>query len=487
MPSTQVSSRSFVLTYSADEMSQGDARIPVCYVQYPEENASGITFLPTDVSEGFLGSISLKTDLSAPNFVLEGSNAGQNSSVLSPVNNNLSLRVKTTPTGGGGNFDPCILDKDGNGIVSTQDIDNLYEGIPFVNPALDIDGNGIVDEADYLLAREYVGEICNPEDYDPQGYYPVLHLDCQSYTPGSEVWEDLSGNDYHFSYSTSSVPPVQNPDGSFKVGYFYNDESGTEIGHGWFRQGHEYENLSLPPAERVLRFREKYIPFTDTPFSWEVVFRMSEFESNALDIQGEFGPPETNYLSYSHPASATWLGYALYQDGGWHFGTFLDGGSLSNLNQYAFFPYQLDASGNPTGIVPYRGYHMRYFSNAGWGQYSSSVSTGQGGFGNVETDYLGLDFFGFRSPFAEDLCVVQYVNDPYSNTSKLYVNGVLKHTDVGGISMNIENRPFKIGLSTGGGVNLIKGVDVYMFKAYDEYLPEDVILNNYNHYITKYP
>jgi hypothetical protein len=60
-------------------------------------------------------------------------------------------------------FSPCLLDVDGDGVVSYEDIEAVY-GKGNTPVKFDIDGDGIVTEADRLLAREYVGTICTVTD-----------------------------------------------------------------------------------------------------------------------------------------------------------------------------------------------------------------------------------------------------------------------------------------------------------------------------------
>lgn len=503
MPSTQVSSRSFVLTYSADEMSQGDARIPVCYVQYPEENASGITLLPTDVSAGFLGSMSLKADLSAPNFVLEGSNNGQNSSVLSPVKNNLRLRVKTTPTGGGGDFDPCVLDRDGSGVISAEDVQNLYAGIPFVNPRLDIDGNGIVNEADYLLAREYIGELCQPDSFDPQNIYPVLDLDCFTYNQGDIYWYDDSGNDYTFRLGSDSAFPIKNEDGGITLGYGALTGEDEPTTKRYFIRtdvvnyppGTEFTNANIAAftADAAAAERELFIPDIDQAFSFEFVFRFTPFLSHGQDVAGIAGPVEVGQQF----SRCKIFGYPNYGHGGFNFGT-----GYSNAAQ-AF---------DPNVFIPYYGFNCGIYGGLGAGTQPGTWD-GETGYPHPSeypnllpysklspNQYHGFDTgngsislnldpaFGF--PTSLDKFYVTVVFDPYAGVgkgSRFYLNGQLSNeTAAIGIGMPHVNDSFLIGNNMQGGWSSPDGVDVYCLKIYNEAMTPEQVQSNYERLLEKY-
>jgi hypothetical protein len=504
MPSTQINSNGFVLGYTSDDLSQGDNRISVCYIQYPNENESGITILDSDVAAGDLGTLSFKTVLSAPNFILSEQNSGQNTNILSPIKNNLRLRIKTTPTGGGGQFDPCVLDRDGSGVISAEDVQNLYAGIPFVNPTLDIDGNGIVNEADYLLAREYIGEICQPDYFDPQSIYPVLDLDCLTYESGDTAWNDQSGNEYHFlKYAGGGgVNPIKNEDGSITCGYgAITGEDEADARRYFYRlnaieypPGTEFSNetLAAGTADAAAAIREKYIPGIDQTFSFEFVYKLTPFVSHGQDLGGIAGPVETG----SQHRRFKIFGYPNYGVGGFNFGTGY-GNPDQAFDPEVFIPcwghkcyiYGGEGSGTQPGTWDGEtGYpHPSEYPNLlPYSKLSNSRYRGDECGSNTS---LNLDpMFGF--PTSLDKFYVTVTFDPYAGVykgSRFYLNGVLvQENDAIGIGIPPTNHNFVIGWNMQGGWVTPSGVDIYALRIYEEALTPEQVQQKYQELLNRY-
>jgi len=475
MPQVQITEggSKFEAVFSSDELSQsivgGGQLINVCdfILSYP--NNGYVELLPDEVLDGIeLGDVSFSIEEDVEQFELV------NGQLIDSISLTNKLSLQTEYTFVENTFTPCDLDRDQNGVVSQGDVNAIYnQYVGTTNSTYDLDNSGLVTENDRELALQYINTLCAPTD-DPPLQELVLDLDCFNFVPGENMWPDASGREYHFNLIQSRQPTIR-PDGAIKCGWYYDDADEGVRAHGFFRLSTIYEDDNVPLEDKILTLKEDYIPDTDEDFSFEVVFKMSQDESNALDITGMVGPPQ-GIPNLSHPASATWLGYQLYQDGGWHFGTFLDGSTMSTLRQYALYP---------DDIVPYRGWTFRshrgdsgdppaYVSNQGIGMSTSN---------NHTLPVLGLNFEGFN--IFNTYCIVQCVVK--GNTFKMYWNGELveNKTDFG-IARPNNTKNFVIGGTTGGGVNLIKGVDIYMFRAYNYGLQEEQIHYNREQYTFKY-
>jgi hypothetical protein len=490
MPSTDVNPRDFVFEYRTEDLAQGNARVSICYIQYPEENASGVTVLPDDVGSGRLGDISLEVRLTSNDLRLSGEE------LTSPIENTLRVRVKQ-PDSDGGSFNPCFLDRDGNGVVSRQDIDTLYANIPFVNPRLDINGDGVVNEDDYLLAKEYIGQLCPSEDYfDPQGVYPVLDLDCFTYSQDDSVWEDLSGHEYHFNTEQAAniVPPIKNEDGSITVGLgqiLPSDEGSVKryfIRNNVvdYPEGTDFtdENVAAKTADAAAAYRELFIPDVDQAFSFEFVYKFTPQMIHGADILGLGGPPEGEISQ-----RAKIFGYPNYGQGGFNFGT---GYTNPNpANSFICIPYSGMECNVYGGYAPGGGAadNINYdYPN----KLPYSLLSGSRYYGFDPRDFsstLNLDS-AFGIPNVPDKLYVTVTFDPYAGEGKgarFYTNGVLMFEDwAKGIGMPAANDDFIIGGNMQGGWSWPDGVDIYCLKIYDKALTQEQVANNYESLLAKY-
>lgn len=494
MPSTDVNSRNFVFDYRTEDLAQGNARVSICYIQYPEENDSGVTVLPDDAVIGRLGDISLEVRLTSNDLRLSGEE------LTSPIENTLRVRVKQ-PDSDGGSFNPCFLDRDGNGIVSRQDIDTLYANIPFVNPRLDINGDGVVNEDDYLLAKEYIGQLCQPDYFDPQNIYPVLDLDCFTYNQDDIYWYDDSGNDYTFRLAGDSTFPIKNEDGGITLGsgaFTGEDAPGTRryfvrTNVVNYPPGTEFTNANIAAgtADAAAAERELFIPDIDQAFSFEFVFRFTPFLSHGQDIGGIAGPPESG-----QELRCKIFGYPNYGTGGFNFGTGY-GNAAQAFDPNVFIPYYALScniyGGGGAGVQPgtwngETGYpHPSEYPNLL--PYSKLSGSPYHGFSADANMPLNLDpAFGF--PTSLDKFYVTVVFDPYAGINKgsrIYINGQLANeTWAKGIGIPHVNHSFVIGWNMQGGWSSPDGVDVYCLKIYDKALTQEQVANNYESLLAKY-
>ena len=149
-------------------------RIPLCEIAFPVDENGAVIFplngqLEDDVEEGFLGDIFLGFELEVENYTTP-------SSFIFEGN---FLQIEEVFVEGVSS--PCILDADGDGVVSAGDIDSLYiqnigkgvgeVGVQYDNVTLaitmDFNNNGVIDEEDFEAAKEFVGEIgcAEPQDF----------------------------------------------------------------------------------------------------------------------------------------------------------------------------------------------------------------------------------------------------------------------------------------------------------------------------------
>lgn len=498
MPQIEVNPRSFSLEYNRNDFSQGVGRIAICNVRYPEENESGITILPDDVVSGSLGSISLNIDLSARDFELNGPSS------LPLVRNSLKVRFKSIPPQGDGQFDPCVLDRDSDGIISKVDIEALYKDIPFVDSRLDIDGNGIVDREDFLLAQEYIGTICQPDYFDPQAVYPVLDLDCLTYEFGDPTWNDQSGNEYHFSKyaGVDAVNPIKNEDGSITCGRgAITGEDESDPRRYFFRQnaieyppGTEFTNetIAAGTADAAAAVREKYIPGIDQAFSFEFVYKLTPFVSHGQDVGGIAGPVETGSQHRRHK----FFGYPNYGTGGFNFGTGY-GNASEAFDPEMFIPCWGHTcniyGGNGAGTQPgtwngETGYpHPSEYPNLL--PYSKLSNDQYKGESCGSDSSLNLDPM-FGSPTSLDKFYVTVTFDPYAGANKgsrFYLNGVLvQENNAMGIGIPPTNHNFVVGWNMQGGWVTPSGVDIYALRIYEEALTPEQVQQKYQELLNRY-
>ena len=145
-----VQSNRFSLELRSDELV--NTRFSLCVVKYPQVPSGGL--LEEGVDTGQLGKINLVVDADLRSF-----EPGGDSVKNITVSNSLTVDQIQVPVGPDEPFRPCFLDIDGDGIVSKEDIEYVFSH----NPGLmfDVNSDGIVDDQDRVLAREYIGAICN--------------------------------------------------------------------------------------------------------------------------------------------------------------------------------------------------------------------------------------------------------------------------------------------------------------------------------------
>lgn len=478
--------KSFSLDINSSEFSS--VRVPVCYVSFP--NSSNQQF---DASEYVqqLGKINLSINVDAVSYYNRQPDVTITNKVVSK-----QIEVPQNDV----NFKPCLLDFDGDGIVSKSDIDKIYSKTQ-VPLKFDLNGDGIVTEADRLLALEYVGTACLSSETpsNPQSINLVLDLEGSNYD-GSGVWLDASGNDYHFSAVISAngnaIPPIKNEDGSVTVGRSQILDSDTESTSRSFQRVNvvEYESDKSFTSENIENqtattegvYREKYIPDVDQDYSFEFVFKFTD------------GVPQGSAVSGG--ARFKVFGYANYGTGGYNFGS-----GYSNA-QYAsdpdvFIPYYglgaqtyaglgVDAEpGSPDYGLPHP---SDYPNPLPYSLKVQQLSTGnnnryRGGSAILENFNLGLNNQSGLSDGS--VFYVQYVVSPSTQTVKFYANGVELPASINtpvGIGLPQANADFVIGKTPQGGWSSPKAIDIFALKVYDGALNEEQVLSNYNNYLQKY-
>lgn len=135
--------KSVSLKINSDEFDS--VRMPVCYVSFLSKGEE-----LDDPKTTRLGDIQFEIDVDAVSYYCDEKGLD--------VSNRIVWKQKEFPVNDVV-FSPCLLDVDGDGVVSKEDIEAVY-GKPNTPVKFDIDGDGIVTEADRLLANEYVGTIC---------------------------------------------------------------------------------------------------------------------------------------------------------------------------------------------------------------------------------------------------------------------------------------------------------------------------------------
>jgi len=147
-------------------------RIPLCEVAFPVDlEGEQLLTLQDAIENGHMGSLDLKFQLDIENYTTTSSQIF--------VNNNIQIEEEFVE----GVSSPCVLDADGDGVVSLGDIESLYfqnmgktvgeveiEYDITLAITMDFNGNGIIDEEDFEIARDFVGEIGCTEG--PELSYP---------------------------------------------------------------------------------------------------------------------------------------------------------------------------------------------------------------------------------------------------------------------------------------------------------------------------
>ena len=525
---------------------QSGVRFPICFVSYPDI-VDGLNIFEYPKREFFAGRINFNKFSQVNGYRLFSATTIYDQENIS-VKNGAFVEVRETDQIES-TFNFANLDKDQDGVISAEDIDFFYSNIPFYNAALDINNDGIVDEQDFLLAKEFIGQIVfqtdpgviPPDPPPPPTPGLVLDLDCFTYNEGDAVWEDQTQNEYHFT--ASETLPIKNSDGSVLVGRgplgiktVEEFELATQTFNErrfFFRGGMDFEE------DGTVTRRDKFIADTDQKFSYEFIFRYNKqpideefhvgngvtpkfdkfhdiFRYHGRVHEGAFSVPLL-YLQQFTPAIAEgpefgcsrFIGYANYASGGWSFGT-------------RWKSFAEDSSPYPDKIVPYEGLAGRTYFGKGEGRSGLAPSDALE-FASMGNDvsitgydfgiYTGLDNFfstvgesyaqnptnSFAQNFPEVMNIVQVTFDPEAGVSKMYVNGELRTTRTDNVGIGLPNdlqdlQPnggfdigtFLIGKSPQGGWGDPSGLDVYMLRVYDIALNEDEVMQNYQEYTQKY-
>ena len=94
------------------------------------------------------------------------------------VKNFSEVRVEEGPDPGDPpQFEPCVLDVDGDGYITQSDIERIYDFSGKIPIRFDINGDGVVTEEDLLLAKEYVGTVCIDNHQTPLSKISSYRLD----------------------------------------------------------------------------------------------------------------------------------------------------------------------------------------------------------------------------------------------------------------------------------------------------------------------
>lgn len=149
------------------------------HVGFPLSGFTGedLESLPTSIDSGAMGQINLQVDLAFANYVTDFQTLN--------INNNLNLNVEFEA----GSPQPCLLDDDGNGVVTRGDIDKIFTqnlGLtssevadtlgPEFASTLDLDQDGVVTMADYTAALEFIGVEGCVQQPDLSNYPKYLDL-----------------------------------------------------------------------------------------------------------------------------------------------------------------------------------------------------------------------------------------------------------------------------------------------------------------------
>lgn len=139
--------KSFSVNLNSEEFES--VRMPVCYVSFLSKGDE-----LEDPETKNLGDITFSVNVDAVSYYSDDKRLN--------VSNKIVRKEVETPVNDV-NFSPCMLDVDGDGVVSLSDIDQIYSraSVPL---KFDINGDGIANDEDRLLAREYVGTICSVTD-----------------------------------------------------------------------------------------------------------------------------------------------------------------------------------------------------------------------------------------------------------------------------------------------------------------------------------
>jgi hypothetical protein len=479
--------KSFYLDVTPKSEQSLKQRVPACNISLVVDENGEFKF-EDGVSK--LGDLSFSITVTGENYSTDQSD-------LNIENKIVTKTVESSSTAE--TINPCLLDADGNGVVTKSDIDSIFDRSS-VPRKFDLNGDGIANDADRLLAYEYIGSVCTPAGFPDIEVIttPVLDLDGSNYD-GSGTWFDASGNDYHFEVRADGdrfVPPIKNEDGSITVGSTGKIlDSDPDDAFRNFRRFNvvDYESDKSFTAENIENqtattegvYREKYIPDVDQDYSFEFVFKFTDDLPHGGLGQG---------------SKFKVFGYANHGKGGYNFG------SGSSNAQYAydpdvFIPYHgllaqtyagggVDAEpGSPNAGLPHP---SDYPNPLPYSLKVQQLSTGvnnryRGGSASVPSFNLALDAQQGMSNGA--IFCVQYVVSPSTQTVKIYANGIEQPAGIDvpvGIGLPHGNANFVIGTSPQGGWNPPDGLDIFMLRVYDKALSEQQIQKNWNDYSEKY-
>ena len=152
-----ISPRKFELIVESQDFDI-DFRVPLCSLAFPDPVP---TNLRPEYESGQLGKLSFAFSVNSDVY-----ESDQPNNLL--VNNALDVKEIEVPEQ---EFNPCILDIDGDGIITRDDLATIYEREGRIPLQYDINNDGVANDADFQLAKEYLGVFCGPGQDPPTPEY----------------------------------------------------------------------------------------------------------------------------------------------------------------------------------------------------------------------------------------------------------------------------------------------------------------------------
>ena len=271
MPNIEVNSDNLSVVVKYDELTplipahQG-LRFSIGYVEYPVFDAP--KRFP-EIHGNDLANIVISIKPSLENF--EGDEQ------LLTLKNSIQLDLVNS------SYVVCLLDEDGDGIISTLDVENLFRRLflrESKDPAYDYNGDGVVDVTDMLLAMNFVGEECITDPPPPTNVEipdPVFKINAQDFIDGSngdwklgwvDNWADRQVNDTSLAQMDSWRNSAIATTGNFRdyIQYCYDN--------GFIDSVDKYYDPSLPVGSP--RFDAD--SFSNTVFDYNTFRQTARFD-----------------------------------------------------------------------------------------------------------------------------------------------------------------------------------------------------------------
>ena len=144
--------KSFSLDVTPKSEQSLKQRVPACNISLVVDENGEFKF-EDGVSK--LGDLSFSITVTGENYSTDQSD-------LTIENKIVTKTVESSNTAETTN--PCLFDADGNGVVTKSDIDAIFDRSS-VPRKFDLNGDGIANDADRLLAYEYIGSVCTPAGF----------------------------------------------------------------------------------------------------------------------------------------------------------------------------------------------------------------------------------------------------------------------------------------------------------------------------------